>query len=257
MITVTAEQQVIPGHEAQVEELMRQLTDDVLENEPGCVRFDYVVDQSDPTRRLVIECYRDPATLEVHQQMAYLAAFIPRLLPHLRQPPRVVQCTEVFPARSPAPYFHTGIVVPDLEEAVKYYTDSLGTRFTEPGTFTIPRLEDPDPHPFELTAVLSRTEPPFLELIQAAGDGMVSAEHCGQILYHGYWESDMAARLAWLTTAGPGVDATFRMDAESAPFSMITAPDPYGNRIEYVGTEAMNELTEWVRTGILPPGVGA
>ena len=92
----------------------------------------------------------------------------------------------------------------------------------EPGCarFDSPRLEDPEPHPFELTAVLSRTEAPFLELIPASGDGIVSLQNCGRILYH-------------------------------------TSPDPFGNRIEYVGIEAHDPLVEWARTRVLPTGVGA
>jgi hypothetical protein len=129
--------------------------------------------------------------------------------------------------------------------------------FTEPGVFSIPRLEDPNPHPFELTAVLSRTEPPYLELIQASGDGIVSEQNAGKILYHAYWEPDMDARLEWLLTSGPGVDAVFRMAEGSTPFSMITSADPFGNRIEYVGVEAHDPLVEWARTGVLPSGVGA
>ncbi|WP_426565354.1 VOC family protein [Angustibacter sp. McL0619] len=258
MITITAEQLVKAGHEQAVDALMADLTTDIMQQEPGCVRFDYVVEPQNPRRRLVIESYRDRAALETHQRAPYLATFIPLLLEHLDEPPAVVQFVDAFNQARSAPYFHTGIVVDDLEEAVKYYSDSLGVRFTEPGTFDIPRLEDPDPHPFELTAVLSMTEAPFLELIQAAGDGIISADKCGQIFYHGYWEDDMDARLERLTEPGaPGVEAVFRMEQGSTPFAIITRPDRYGTRIEYVGAQAADPLTAWARTGVLPDGIGA
>ncbi len=256
MITVTAEQHVLPGKEAEVEALMARLMDDIALNEPGCTRFDYVVDSTDPSRRLVIECYRDEVAFAQHGASSYLADFIPELLCRLTEPPKVVRFADIFPQTAAPSFFHTGIVVPDLDKAIGYYADTFGLSFTEPGVFRIPRLEDPDPHPFELTAVLSRTEPPYLELIQAEGDGIVSLDKCGRILYHGYWEPDMAARWAWAVTDGPGVDAVFRMDEHSAPFSMITSADPFGNRIEYVGTEAAAPLTEWARTGVLPSGIG-
>lgn len=258
MITVTAAQQVKPGMEEVVDALMLDLTEDIMQNEPGCVRFDYVIEPDDPSRRLVIESYRDRAAFEAHKQTRYLAAFIPKLLDALVAPPTVVEFLDAFAQAKAAPYFHTGIVVDDLGEAVKYYSDSLGVRFTEPGTFDIPRLEDPDPHPFLFTAVLSMTDAPFLELIQANGDGIISADKCGQILYHGYWEDDMAARLEWLNSpAGHGAEAVFRMEEGGTPFSIITNPDRYGNRIEYVGTDAADPLVEWARTGILPGGIGA
>lgn len=257
MITVTAEQQVRLGLGARVDELMARLIEDVLHNEPGCVRFDYVVDAGDPGRRLVIESYLDEFAFAHHTQTAYLAVFIPRLLECLVEPPKVTRFGDVFPPNGAPTFFHTGIVVADLDKAVTYYADVFGMQFTEPGVFVIPRLEDPEPHLFELTAVLSRTEAPYLELIQAAGDGIVSADRSGRILYHAYWEPDMAARWAWLTTEGPGVDAVFRMDEHSAPFSMITSPDPFGNRIEYVGVENRDCLVEWARSGVLPTGIGA
>jgi quinol monooxygenase YgiN/catechol 2,3-dioxygenase-like lactoylglutathione lyase family enzyme len=257
MITLTAEQDVVAGNEREVDVLMAELMSNIAQHEPGCVRFDYVVDAEDPLRRLVIECYRDETALAHHAQTTYLADFIPQLLACLRQPPKLTRFGNVFPPSQAATFFHTGIVVADLERAVAYYSDALGVSFTEPGVFHIPRLEDPDPHPADLVAVLSRTEPPYLELIQAAGDGIIGPDKCGQILYHGYWEPDMAGRWAWLQTAGPGVDAVFRMDEHSAPFALITAPDPFGNRIEYVGAEAADPLTEWARTGVLPTGIGA
>lgn len=257
MITVTAKQDVLPGKESEVDALMARLTDDILRNEPGCVRFDYVVDSANPSRRLVIESYRDEVAFAQHGASSYLADFIPELLARLVEPPEVQRFAEALtPAVAPS-FFHTGIVVPDLDKAIGYYADTFGLAFTDPGVFSIPRLEDPDPHPFALTAVLSRTEPPYLELIQAAGDGIISAGNAGRILYHGYWEPDMAARWAWATTDGPGVEAAFRMDEHSPPFSMITAADPFGNRIEYVGVEALEPMTQWARTGVLPDGIGA
>jgi quinol monooxygenase YgiN/catechol 2,3-dioxygenase-like lactoylglutathione lyase family enzyme len=257
VITVTAQQQVRAGFETRVDELMARLTEDIMHNEPGCVRFDYVVDEADPLRRLVIESYLDDVAFTQHTTTTYLAEFIPHLLECLTEPPTVVRYATVFPPTAAPTFFHTGIVVPDLDKAVGYYSDVFGMKFTEPGVFVIPRLEDPEPHPFELTAVLSRTEAPYLELIQASGDGIVSADKCGHILYHAYWEPDMAARWEWLKTDGPGVDAVFRMDEHSAPFSMITTPDPFGNRIEYIGVENRDSLVEWVRSGVLPTGIGA
>lgn len=258
MITVTAEQDVKPGREEEVDRLMRALTADILHNEPGCTRFDYLIDPGNPSRRLVVESYRDRRSFDAHMATPYLADFIPQLIDCLTGPPRVVQFQDAFAAAKSAPFFHTGIVVEDLAEAVKYYSDSLGVTFTEPGTFDIPRLEDPDPHPFQLTAVLSMTEAPFLELIQADGDGVVSKRMCGQILYHGYWEDDMDARLAALNAdGGQGTEGVFRMEEGGNPFSIITKPDRYGNRIEYVGTDAADPLVEWARTGVLPGGIGA
>jgi quinol monooxygenase YgiN/catechol 2,3-dioxygenase-like lactoylglutathione lyase family enzyme len=257
MINVTAEQNVKPGREFEVDILMQNLTQEIMENEPGCVCFDYLIDVENPQRRLVYETYRDEEAFIFHCSTKYLKEFIPKLIDCLVEPPKVIRYQNVFENDAPQSFFHTGIVVPNLEEAVSYYSSSLGMKFTEPGIFKIPRLEDPEPHFFELTAVMSRTEPPFLELIQASGSGIISSAQCGKILYHAFWETDMDTRLADIVKNGPGADAVFRMEEGSTPFAIITSEDAYGNRIEYVGTDGADQLIEWIRTGRLPQGIGA
>lgn len=257
MITVTAVQRVRPGCEAEVDALMRRLTSEVEAHEPGCARFDYVRSSRDPLSRLVYEQYRDVTAFEHHRSTTYLAEALPELVRCLEEPPQVTVYDDVSTAVDLRPsFFHVGIVVPDLGRAMARYADVFGIEFTEPAVFDIPRLEDPDPHPFKLTAAFSRTEPPYYELIQAAGDGIVSAAQAGRILYYGVWEPDMAARQETLRAQGVGIDALLRMDADSTPYAMITAPDLMGARIEYVDVEGAGPIQEWVRTGVFPGGIG-
>jgi len=257
VITVTAVQHVKPGRESAVEELMQDLTAKVRANEPGCVTFDYVRSNDNEHTYLVIEQYRDDAAFSRHRTTQYLQDFIPNLLDCLRKPPEVVTYRDVLPALPTVPsYFHVGVVVPDLERAIACYSDVLGIQFTEPATFDVPRLEDPEPHPFELVAAFSRTEPPYYELIQARGDGIISVAQASKILYFGVWETDMGGRLECLRQRGIGVDALFRMDADSPPFAMITAPDLLGARLEYVDYADKGPIEEWVRTGKFPGGIG-
>lgn len=260
MITATATQTVKPGREEELDLLMANLAADIKENEPGCLRFDYVRTESSQRRRLVIEQYRDETALDLHRQSPYLRRFIPRLLDCLEEPPTVTTYRDVEPVRTAPPpsFFHTGVVVPDLDKAIGRYSDVFGITFTEPAEFDIPWLEDPDPHPARLVAAFSRTEPPYYELIQAEGSGITSAEHAGRILYYGVWEQDMDARMRRLLEQGIRLDAVFRADADSTPFALITAPDPLlGARIEYVDTADRGPIDEWVRTGRYPGGVGA
>ncbi|MDF5756956.1 antibiotic biosynthesis monooxygenase [Spongiactinospora sp. TRM90649] len=256
MITVTAVQTVKPGMEPELDELMQDLIDKIKENEPGCVRFDYVRADDDGNTRLVYEQYRDPIAFEYHKTTPYLQEFIPKLLRCLEGFPEVRTYGDVLAPIVPPSFFHVGMVVPDLDAAVARYSDVLGMEFTEPAVFDVPRLEDPDPHPFKLTAVFSRSEPPYYELIQAEGDGICSVAHAGKILYYGVWEPDMAGRLDTLRAQGVGLDALFRADADAVPFAMITAPDLLGARIEYVGVDSMGPIEEWVRTGVYPGGIG-
>ena len=258
MITVVATQTVRPGKEAALQDLMLDLTGKVKASEPGCLTFDWVRDTADPHRFVVIEQYADEAAYKHHMGTPYLAAFLPHLSGCLATAPTVTLCGDVV-ARPPhlAPsYFHIGIVVPDLAAAVARYSDVLGMRFTEPATFHVPRLEDPEPHAVDLVAAFSMSEPPYYELIQAAGDGIIAARNAGRILYFGVWEADMAERLATLRAQKIGVEALFRMDADTPPFAMITAPDLFGARIEYVDIADKGPIEEWVRTGRFPGGIG-
>ncbi len=258
MITVVATQAVEPGREAELQALMLDLTATVKADEPGCVTFDWVRDAGNAQTYIVLEQYVDDAAYQHHMATPYLAAFIPKLLTCLREPPAVRICGDVVrrPPVPPLSYFHIGVVVPNLETAIARYSDVLGIQFTEPATFHIPRLEDPEPHPGTLVAAFSRTDPPYYELIQAAGDGIISAAQAGRILYFGCWEPDMAGRLARLRAQKVGVDALFRMDAASPPYAMITAPDLLGARIEYVDLVDKAPIEEWVRTGRFPGGIG-
>lgn len=156
----------------------------------------------------------------------------------------------------PESFFHAGIIVPDLEKAIARFSDVLGIKFTEPATFHIPRLEDPDPHAADLVAAFSMTAPPYYELIQADGDGVISIANGGKILYYGMWESDMARRLEQLEKLKIGWDALFRMDAKTPPYALITRPGLFGARIEYVEDTARAPIEEWVRTGKYPGGIG-
>ncbi|GAB1643428.1 antibiotic biosynthesis monooxygenase [Krasilnikovia sp. MM14-A1259] len=252
MITVTATQKVKPGKEAELNKLMARLEADIRANEPGCLRFDYVRSDADPSLRLVYEQYRDREALEYHQRSVYLREFIPHLLECLEEPPQVTTYGDVAATSVPPSFFHIGMVVPDLDKAVARYSDVLGIEFTEPHTYEIPRLEDPYPHPFKLTCVFSRTEPPYYELIQAEGEGIVSAAQAGKILYYGLSETDMAGRLEKLRAQNVGIDALFRPSAGATPFAIITAPDLLGARLEYVGVDDVLEIEEWVRTGRHP-----
>lgn len=252
MITVTAVQKVKPGKEAELDRLMAGLEADVRANEPGCLRFDYVRSDSDLSRRLVYEQYRDPVAFEYHKTTGYLRDFIPGLLDCLEEPPEVTTYRDVFTPPAPTSFFHVGMVVPDLDQAVARYSEVLGVEFTEPHVFDVPRLEDPYPHPFKLTAVFSRTEPPYYELIQAEGEGIVSAAQAGKILYYGVWETDMDRRLERLRASNVGIDAVFRPGPGATPFALITAPDLLGGRIEYVGIEEAGPIEEWVKTGRYP-----
>jgi quinol monooxygenase YgiN/catechol 2,3-dioxygenase-like lactoylglutathione lyase family enzyme len=261
MITTTAVQRAKPGKVKELESLMKALIQQVSANEPGCTIFQYVRDPKDPSSFLVIDQYEDQAAFDFHKGTKYLAGFIPKMEECLTGPPQLAQYEDVFPnlrvnrgepMTGAASFFHIGVVVENLAQAVDRFSEVLGLKFTDPATFHIPCLEDPNPHPFDLVASYSMTAPPYYELIQADGDGIVSAKYKNQLLYFAVWESDMAGRIEKLKQQGIGIDAYFRKDPTSPPFAMITAPDLLGVRMEYVDISAENAIDQWVWTGKYP-----
>ena len=67
----------------------------------------------------------------------------------------------------------------------------------------------------------------------------------------------MAGRPKKLEQQKIGLDALFKMDANSAPFAMITEPFLMGARIEYVDVSDKAAIEEWVRRGSSQGGIGA
>jgi quinol monooxygenase YgiN/catechol 2,3-dioxygenase-like lactoylglutathione lyase family enzyme len=258
VITATATLRAKPGQEQRLESLFETLIARVSDNEPGCTIFQYVRNPDEPRSYLVIEQYEDQAALDFHRATDHLSEFIAQMPECVEAPPEIVQYEDVFPAlrvnrgepiTGAASFFHIGVVVEDLAQAVARFSEVLGLKFTEPATFHIPCLEDPDPHPFDLVAAYSMTAPPYYELIQAQGDGICSIENANRLLYFAVWETDMANRVNELGRQGIGLDAAFRKEPGATPFAMITKPDLLGTRIEYVDATAEHAIDDWVWTG--------
>lgn len=151
-------------------------------------------------------------------------------------------------------YYHIGIVVPDYKVAEAHYSSLLGVKFTEP-TDTVLCIENPasgQSESIEVVTVYSRARPPYLELIQAGGNGIFSAKNAGQILYFGMWESDLSGRIEKLKQQGIGIDALIRPACDKPPTAIITAPDRMGVRMEYLSTSLRLATEAWVLTGKYP-----
>ncbi|KIO48344.1 VOC family protein [Nitrosospira sp. NpAV] len=153
-----------------------------------------------------------------------------------------------------SPYYHIGIVVHNYKEAVEYYSNVLGVKFTEP-TDSVLCIENPETQQSEsikVIAVYSRSRPPYLELIQAGGNGIFSEKSVGQILYFGMWESDLEGRIKKLKQQGIGIEALISPERGKPANAIITAPDKLGIRMEYLSTSLRLATEAWVLTGKYP-----
>ena len=72
--TLYAEFTVVPGNEARVAEMMRELTE-LVRAEPGNLVFDPYTEEANPNRYFVFEVYADDAAFEAHMSADYGARF--------------------------------------------------------------------------------------------------------------------------------------------------------------------------------------
>src|SRR5207244_2451818 len=100
---------------------------------------------------------------------------------------------------------HVGILVLDVEAAMREYRDALDLAFVDPVRVRVPRLHESTPVPREstldVTITYSRQGPPYYELMGATGDGLYASANVG--LHHlGLWAAECKARRAELLARG-------------------------------------------------------
>ncbi len=65
--------------------------------EPGIARFDVVQQTDDPTRFVLVECYRTPEAPAAHKAAAHYAAWRDAVAPMMAEPRSSVKYSNVFP----------------------------------------------------------------------------------------------------------------------------------------------------------------
>lgn len=132
-----------------------------------------------------------------------------------------------------APHFHVGILVADIQAAIKRFSDVFDIGFTEPVEQHV-TLRDPEPVDCRIRAVYSLTESPYLELIEAHGDGALSLKN-GEGLHHiGLWAPDFdtyqCSEIGAKLPAGP----QFCLASESPTMWLTNPADLHGVRLEWL-----------------------
>lgn len=272
MITCTTALKVKDGKQAELEKLLVSLVEKVRASEPGTKMFQFVRSLDDPNKYLFLEQYVDREALDFHHNTEYLQPIVDQMMNYIEGQPDILTFAPIgqdsqdltqekdatvhhkYYQDDISTYFHIGIIVPDLKKAIEDFSRILGITFTNPEYFHINRLEDPEPHSHDPYVAFSREGPPYYELIEASGDGIFSAKHQGTLLYLGFWEKDMKARVKTLEEEGIEIDAWFRNEEDSVPFCVITSPQkPLGIRLEYVDQSVQPTIEHWVKTGAINP----
>ena len=144
-----------------------------------------------------------------------------------------------------APYFHVGILVPDLDEAIARFHDVLGLDFAEPSRSTIPQLDENGiSHEWEVHVTYS-IQAPHLELIEAAGDGVYGAQNGFGVHHIGGWIADAPAFIDHLTGLGVGTEAVMR-NGDTNLGAYFDPAALFGVRFEAVPTLIRPGWESWV-----------
>jgi catechol 2,3-dioxygenase-like lactoylglutathione lyase family enzyme len=146
-----------------------------------------------------------------------------------------------------APYFHVGILVPDLKAAMERFSTVLGLDFADPAEVRVDQLEQPwGSAPFDVLLSYSVQGPPHIELLEATGDGVYGL-HSGVGLHHiGAWTADADASIESLVAKGMRAEAIFRGADET--LGAFFDPGPLaGVRYEVSPLSIKPEWAAWIR----------
>lgn len=138
---------------------------------------------------------------------------------------------------------HVALVVPDLEDAMRNYSTTLGSTWTEPWTGEIPILAAGSVAAPTVTFTYSRQGPPHLELIQAV-PGTVWQPGAG-IHHVGMWVDDVTNAAASVAQHG------FVIEAAAADSSWTYVRSADGLRLELVNRSSRPAFDRWLRGGRL------
>jgi catechol 2,3-dioxygenase-like lactoylglutathione lyase family enzyme len=135
-------------------------------------------------------------------------------------------------ALRPEDFYHTGIIVPDLDAAMSQLTALAGYRWITPVSYTLPFRTTAGTQKVTSTFVYS-LQAPHVELIQEVPGTAWTAAPGNSIHHLGYWTDDLAGSAKMLEDNGFSFEAT----ADTAPPDLALFAyylDAAGTRIEIV-----------------------
>jgi hypothetical protein len=133
------------------------------------------------------------------------------------------------------PFFHVGLIVPDLDVAMEEFQTALGIEWRAPIAATVPLLGPDGVVESNVYSVYSADGPPAIELVQSvpgtplAGDGGVSFHHLG------FWTDRLSDSSQDLDGHGWPCAATVA-SAEEKPSRFTLQRSPYGFYVELFDT---------------------
>ena len=154
-------------------------------------------------------------------------------------------------ALQPEDFYHTGIIVPDLEAAMARLSALAGYRWIIPLTYTLPFRTTTGTHELSSTFVYS-LESPHLELIKEVPASPWAAAPGNSIHHLGYFTDNLADTARMLENNG----FTFEATADVSPPDLALFAyyiDAFGTRIEIVDRALFPDFPAFLQSQAAPP----
>jgi hypothetical protein len=151
----------------------------------------------------------------------------------------------------PEDFYHTGIIVPDLDAAMARLSALAGYRWITPLTYTLPFRTTTGTHELSSTFVYS-LESPHLELIKEVPASPWAAAPGNSIHHLGYFTDDLADTARILEDNG----FTFEATADVSPPDLALFAyyiDAFGTRIEIVDRALFPDFPAFLQSQAAPP----
>jgi hypothetical protein len=155
----------------------------------------------------------------------------------------------------PKDFYHTGIVVPDLDAAMARLTALAGYRWIAPLSYTLPFRTTAGVSDLTSTIVYS-VQSPHIELVQEVPGTPWTAAPGNSVHHVGYFTDNLAETARALESNG----FTFEMtgDIPGSEFGMFAYYiDAFGTRIEIVDRALFPDFAAFVESIAAPDPAGA
>ena len=144
-------------------------------------------------------------------------------------------------------YFHVGILVPDIRAAMTRFSDVLGLEFKEPAVAHVDDFDDTTGRrTLDLLITWATTGPPFVELLEAQGEGGLYGSRQLGLHHVGLYDPGPEALIEELMGKGLRREAT-QWSEDGRIIAVYTAPEEmHGTRLEFIDQGREQGMNDWI-----------
>jgi catechol 2,3-dioxygenase-like lactoylglutathione lyase family enzyme len=150
-------------------------------------------------------------------------------------------------------FFHIGILVNDLDAAIKRFSEVLELTFVEPTVAHVEYLEEDGrgSRPADIRVSYAQQGPPYYELLEAHNDGIYGRQHGEGVHHVGAWEPHCEQRLKELVEKHHlRAEATqYTPDRKRIIVSYFYPDGFHGVRLEILDEGRRKSMESWISGG--------